>query len=176
MAGRGPSYPSSRTGSGRGRLRALQRPLALHRRRNHSVQGSRASSPPWCQRTDCAGGMCSRSPSCELRWKIQLSIPTTSFVWDQARGHYSIYARGWKRHGIRDIRRFTSRDCPNLVRAPLSGLRRCPDCASVQECGHPLLPAADIILMFPKRFLPERRYADHWKQDGLSDIDFMFSC
>ena len=29
--------------------------------------------------------------------------------------------------------------------------------------------------MFPKRFLPERRYAAHWKEDGLSDIVFMFS-
>ena len=96
-------------------------------------------------------------------------------LWDQARGHYSIYARGWKRHGVRDIRRFTSRDFRTWSGPRYLDFGDAPIEHLYKNAAIPYYRRPDIILMFPKRFLPERRYADHWKQDGLSDIVFMFS-
>lgn len=97
-------------------------------------------------------------------------------LWDQARGHYSIYARGWKRHGVRDIRRFTSRDFrtwsgPRYLDFGDAAIEHLYKNAAIPYYRRP-----DIILMFPKRFLPERTFdPDRWEEKGLSDIVFMFS-
>ena len=97
-------------------------------------------------------------------------------LWDQARGHYSIYARGWKRHGVRDIRRFTSPDFRTWSEPRYLDFGEAPIEHLYKNAAIPYYRRPDIILMFPKRFLPERTFdPGRWEEKGLSDIVFMFS-
>ena len=152
-------------------------------------------------------------------------------LWDPGRGHYAIYARGWYRRGsvpygsktvrkelyhvtsrlpsgteftvprIRDIRRFTSKDFLNWSEPEYLQYRDTPDEHLYKNAAVPYYRRPDLMLMFPKRFLPERVfdpdwpgvYMDPWANApdcssmevpgitwiygcaGLSDIVFMFS-
>ncbi len=126
-------------------------------------------------------------------------------LWDGARGHYSIYARGWYRRGslplegkrvakeadhvlmklpsgkiekisrIRDIRRFTSKDFRTWSEPEYIGLGDTPLEHLYKNSAVPYYRRPDILLMFPKRFLPTRKFHADWLQPGLSDVVFMFS-
>ena len=126
-------------------------------------------------------------------------------LWDAARRHYAIYARGWFRRGIppagakrvdrdadnivmklpsgeqrkfthiRDIRRYTSTDYRNWSAQEYIGLGSQPLEHLYKNSATPYFRDLSKILMFPKRFLPTRKFDPDWKNIGLSDIVFLFS-
>lgn len=96
-------------------------------------------------------------------------------MWDSARNQYVIYARGWARHKVRDIRRFTSTDFRNWSEPRYVDFGAAPIEELYKNAAIPYFRRPDIILMFPKRFLPNRKFDPEWKEDGLSDIVFTFS-
>ena len=153
-----------------------------------------------------------------LRWRMVQKEPIVTpplgdgafdshniILWDRARAHYAIYARGWYRRGskplegkqvakeahhvlmqlpsgetkkisrIRDIRRFTSKDFRNWSEPEYIGLGDTPLEHLYKNSAIPYYRRPDILLMFPKRFLPTRKFHPDWRQPGLSDVVFMFS-
>jgi hypothetical protein len=96
-------------------------------------------------------------------------------LWDSARNQYAIYARGWARHEVRDIRRFTSTDFRNWSTPRYVDFGAAPIEELYKNAAIPYFRRPDIILMFPKRFLPQRKFDPDWKEDGLSDVVFTFS-
>jgi hypothetical protein len=96
-------------------------------------------------------------------------------LWDSARQQYLIYARGWVRHKVRDIRRFTSKDFRHWSEPQFLEFGGAPVEHLYKNAAVPYYRRPDIILMFPKRFLPTRKADPNWREDGLSDIVFMFS-
>ena len=126
-------------------------------------------------------------------------------LWDAARQHYTIYARGWFRRGIppagskrvdrdadniimklpsgeqrkfthiRDIRRYTSTDYRNWSAQEYIGLGSGPLEHLYKNSATPYFRDSSTIFMFPKRFLPTRKFDPDWKDIGLSDIVFLFS-
>ncbi len=152
-------------------------------------------------------------------------------LWDDARQQYAIYARGWHRRGarppqaemikkeldqitvrtpsgkvvtvprIRDIRRFTSPDFINWSEPEYIQFQVDPSNHLYKNSAIPYFRRPDHILMFAKRFLPDRVFDPDWPElywprtenspdcsevtvpgttqiygcGGLSDILFMFS-
>lgn len=126
-------------------------------------------------------------------------------LWDAVRKHYAIYARGWYRNGlpprgaervgrdpnsvtlrlpsgetrrlthIRDIRRYISKDYYNWSAQEYVGLSEAPLEHLYKNSATPYYRDPSIIFMFPKRFLPTRKFDPKWQDIGLSDIVFMFS-
>ena len=152
-------------------------------------------------------------------------------LWDPGRQEYAIYARGWYRRGtlpagskvtrkelyqitaklpsgteytvprIRDIRRFSSKDFLNWSEHKYLEYEKPPEEHLYKNAAIPYYRRPDLILMFPKRFLPERVFDPTWPSvhmkprknapdcskmevpgitwkygcGGLSDILFMFS-
>ena len=76
---------------------------------------------------------------------------------------------------IRDIRRFTSKDFRNWSEPEYIGLGDTPLEHLYKNSAIPYYRRPDILLMFPKRFLPTRKFHPDWRQPGLSDVVFMFS-
>lgn len=94
--------------------------------------------------------------------------------WDAAHGQYVAYLRGWQRRGIRDIRRCTSVDFCHWSALEYIDMGDAPPEHLYKNAATPYYRRPDVYLMFPKRFLPERRFdLDH--DPGLSDIVFMSS-
>lgn len=98
-------------------------------------------------------------------------------MWDAARGKYVVYTREFV-NGFRQIRRTESEDfrkfpVPTLIKyiedppRPLEHLYK--------NAATPYYRRSDLILMFPKRFLPDRTPDPKWPAQGISDIVFMFS-
>ena len=126
-------------------------------------------------------------------------------LWDEARGRYSIYARGWYRRGsrpldgktvgrgpyhvligrpsgvvekisrIRDIRRFTSKDFRDWSEPEYIGLGETPLEHLYKNSAVPYYRRPDLILMFPKRYHPTRKFHADWPAPGQSEVVFMFS-
>jgi hypothetical protein len=94
--------------------------------------------------------------------------------WDEAQRCYVAYLRGWQRRHIRDIRRGTSVDFRHWSELEYLDLGDSPPEHLYKNAATPYYRRPDIYLMFPKRFLPERRL-DPAHEPGLSDIVFMFS-
>ena len=98
-------------------------------------------------------------------------------MWDAARGKYVIYTREFV-NGIRQIRRTESDDfrkfpVPTLIKfmdAPPRPMEHL-----YKNAATPYFRRPDLMLMFPKRFLPERTPDPQWPAPGISDIVFMFS-
>jgi hypothetical protein len=100
-------------------------------------------------------------------------------LWDSARNQYAIYARGWPDglNGTRGIRRYVSKDFRIWSKPITIDLWGDFDKDHLyKNAATPYYRRSDILLMFPKRYLPKRKSLDpKWKQGGLSDIVFMSS-
>jgi hypothetical protein len=117
--------------------------------------------------------------------------PNVAF-WDPWREEYAIYARGWTQfqdpppavNGVRQgdyktrrVRRTASKDFQNWSEFEYLDLHQ------VEEPREQLYTNAtvayersrNLYFMFPMRFVYERKRADVWPQDGLSDIAFLSS-
>ena len=94
--------------------------------------------------------------------------------WDAAHGCYVAYLRGW-RGGIRGIRRGVSNDFRHWSELEYLDLGDSPPEHLYKNAATPYYRRSDIYLMFPKRFLPERKFDPKHSHSGLSDIVFMFS-
>jgi hypothetical protein len=98
-------------------------------------------------------------------------------MWDAARGKYVVYTREFVK-GVRQIRRTESDDfrkfpVPTLIKfldKPARPLEHLYKNAATAYFRRP-----QVMLMFPKRFLPDRTPDPKWPAPGLSDVVFMFS-
>ena len=105
--------------------------------------------------------------------------PLSAF-WDTRRGCYVIYVRGWFPDGPdRRIRAIRMAASPDFVHwEPWRYIRIEGDAEwkyhLYTNAGHPYY-RAPYILMFPKRFLPERRFLEDWPHEGLSDVVLLAS-
>ena len=94
--------------------------------------------------------------------------------WDAAHDRYVAYLRGW-RDGIRVIRRSVSADFLTWSEFEYLDLGDAPPEHLYKNAATPYYRRPDIYLMFPKRFLPERKFDAGHPHSGLSDIVFMHS-
>ena len=98
--------------------------------------------------------------------------------WDAARGQYVIYMRGWPQgwpKGIRAICRSTSTDFRTWSTREYLDLGDSTPEHLYKNAATPYYRRPDILLMFPKRFLEQRKGDPNWSHTGLSDIVFMSS-
>jgi len=122
-----------------------------------------------------------------LRWKLLQQKPVVPPVgafdshnitlWDASRQHYVSYTRGWK-DGIRRIRRAVTHDFSQFPAPEFIDIQNPPG-AEIEHlyknATTPYFRNPEILLMFPKRFHPTRKFFPEWKPSGQSDIVFMFS-
>ncbi|MEA3399959.1 MAG: hypothetical protein U9R79_01815, partial [Armatimonadota bacterium] len=94
--------------------------------------------------------------------------------YDAARGCYVAYYRDFTQ-GVRHIRRATSQDFLSWQHEGFIDLGDAPLEHLYKNAATPYYRRPDLILMFPKRFLPERPAPAGWEHPGLSDIVFMSS-
>jgi len=94
--------------------------------------------------------------------------------WDSVHRCYAAYLRGW-RGGIRRIRRGISTDFRHWSELEYIDLGDSPPEHLYKNAATPYYRRPDIYLMFPKRFMPERKFDPEHTHTGLSDIVFMSS-
>ena len=76
---------------------------------------------------------------------------------------------------IRDIRRFTSKDFRSWSEPQYIGLGDTPLEHLYKNSAVPYYRRPDLILMFPKRYHPTRKFHADWPAPGQSEVVFMFS-
>lgn len=118
-----------------------------------------------------------------LRWKLtqpDMILRGGAFdshnlaLWDAARGQYVAYTRGFL-DDIRHIRRATSTDFQTWSELKFIDLGDSPLEHLYKNAATTYYRRPDVLLMFPKRFLPTRKADPNWPLAGLSDIVFMSS-
>ena len=98
--------------------------------------------------------------------------------WDARRSRYAIYVRGWRPHGakqgIRAIRMATSQDFVHWSPLKYVTINNSTDWLHhlYTTSAHPYY-RAPIVLMFPKRFQPSRKFFLDWPHKGISDVLLM---
>ena len=102
--------------------------------------------------------------------------------WDSVRGHYAMYMRSWiqdpdsyQGKGFRSIRRSTSDDFTDWTPPKQIDLGDSPREHLYTNACTPYFRAPHIYLMFPRRFVPERKIHDEPIPDGASEGVFMSS-
>ena len=105
--------------------------------------------------------------------------------WDKTQGRYVAYLRGWQpvrgntysdlRGGVRSIRRTTSLDFRNWSELSFIDMGDAPQEHLYKHTCTPYFRAPHIYLMFPWRFVPERKFDPDWSFNGLSETVFMTS-
>lgn len=95
--------------------------------------------------------------------------------WDTARQRYTAYLRGW-RGAIRGIRRGISSDFRTWSELEYIQLGDSPSEHLYKNAATQYFRAPHVYLMFPKRFVPDRKsLIPGYAVPGLSDIVFMSS-
>ncbi len=94
--------------------------------------------------------------------------------WDGVQGHFVAYLRGWQQ-GRRAIRRSLSTDFRKWSPLEYLDLGKAAPEHLYKNAATPYYRRPDIVLMFPKRFVPGRKFHRDWAHGGLSDIVFMSS-
>lgn len=95
--------------------------------------------------------------------------------WDTEQRQYVAYLRGWLPPGIRSIRRSVSADFRDWSEPEFIDLGDSPDEHLYKNACTQYFRAPHHYLMFPKRFVPDRRTDPSWDADGLSESVFMTS-
>ncbi len=95
--------------------------------------------------------------------------------WDTMQDRYVIYARGWIPPGIRSIRRSVSDDFRHWSDLEFIDLGNSPIEHLYKNACTQYFRAPHIYLMFPKRFVPDRKFDKDWPASGLSESVFMTS-
>ena len=131
-----------------------------------------------------------------LRWRIVKRDPVLiapddawpmfdSFnvaFWDAVQGQYVSYLRGWipaedeGRDGrVRSIRRSVSEDFLSWSEPEFIDTGGAPVEHLYTNACTPYFRAPHIYLMFPRRFVPERKFYPEWPNTGISEGVFMSS-
>lgn len=98
------------------------------------------------------------------------------FFWDNVKERYAAYLRGWLQpSGVRSIRWCTSLDFRNWTEPEFIDMGDAPQEHLYKNACQPYFRAPHIYLMFPKRFLPERKAISQHPYEGVSDAVFMTS-
>ena len=97
------------------------------------------------------------------------------FFWDGLQGHYVAYLRDWIEPGIRSIRRGASPDFRAWSVLETIDMGDSPPEHLYKNAAQPYFRAPHLYLMFPKRFVPERKAIDAHPHPGVSDAVFMSS-
>ena len=95
--------------------------------------------------------------------------------WDTLQNRYVTYARGWIPPGIRTIRRSVSDDFRHWSDLEFIDLGNSPTEHLYKNACTQYFRAPHIYLMFPKRFVPDRKLDPDWPASGLSEGVFMTS-
>ena len=95
--------------------------------------------------------------------------------WDTLQSRYVAYMRGWTPPGIRAIRRSVSDDFRQWSNPEFIDLGDSPTEHLYKNACTQYFRAPHIYLMFPKRFVPDRKFHEDWKDNGLSESVFMTS-
>jgi hypothetical protein len=95
--------------------------------------------------------------------------------WDTIQSRYVTYARGWIPPGIRSIRRSVSDDFRHWSDLEFIDLGNSPTEHLYKNACTQYFRAPHIYLMFPKRFVPDRKFDKDWPASGLSESVFMTS-
>ena len=95
--------------------------------------------------------------------------------WDTMQNRYVAYARGWIPPGIRAIRRSVSDDFRHWSDLEFINLGNSPPEHLYKNACTQYFRAPHIYLMFPKRFVPDRKFDKDWPASGLSESVFMTS-
>ena len=95
--------------------------------------------------------------------------------WDTLQNQYVVYARGWVPPGIRAIRRSVSDDFRHWSELEFIDLGDSPTEHLYKNACTQYFRAPHIYLMFPKRFVPDRKFDPDWAANGLSESVFMTS-
>ena len=95
--------------------------------------------------------------------------------WDTQQHRYVAYARGWIPPGIRAIRRSVSDDFRHWSDLEFIDLGNSPTEHLYKNACTQYFRAPHIYLMFPKRFVPDRKFDKDWPASGLSESVFMTS-
>ena len=106
-------------------------------------------------------------------------------IWDSTQRRYVIYARGWlavpgmagpeHARGVRAIRRSVSDDFRTWSAPEFIDLGDSPPEHLYTNACTQYFRAPHIYLMFPRRFVPERTFHEHWPNNGISEGVFMSS-
>jgi hypothetical protein len=97
------------------------------------------------------------------------------FFWDNERGRYAGYLRGWIKPGIRAIRWGTSPDFRTWSELAYIDLGNSPPEHLYKNACQTYFRAPHLYLMFPKRFLEDRKAVQEHTHGGISDAVFMTS-
>jgi len=121
-----------------------------------------------------------------LRWKLlqtERVVPAVGAFdthsisfWDTVRKEYVVYTRGFI-GPVRRIRRTASSDFRSFPAAEIIPLIN-PDEPMedlYKNAATPYYRRPDLVFMFPKRFVENRKPDPAWKFPGVSDIVFMYS-
>ena len=92
--------------------------------------------------------------------------------WDSLQGQYVAYMRGWLR--IRSIRR-SAPDFRDWSEPEFIDMGDAPTEHLYTNACTPYFRAPHIYLMFPKRFVHERKFYADWERNGISESVFMTS-
>ena len=95
--------------------------------------------------------------------------------WDTLQNRYVTYARGWTPPGVRAIRRSVSDDFRHWSDLEFIDLGSSPTEHLYKNACTQYFRAPHIYLMFPKRFVPDRKFDNDWPASGLSESVFMTS-
>ena len=106
--------------------------------------------------------------------------------WDTLQNRYVAYARGWiplpihrdsrqAGTGVRTIRRSVSDDFRHWSDLEFIDLGKSPTEHLYKNACTQYFRAPHIYLMFPKRFVPDRKFDKNWTANGLSESVFMTS-
>ena len=95
--------------------------------------------------------------------------------WDALQNRYVAYTRGWIPPGIRAIRRSVSDDFRHWSELEFIDLGDSPTEHLYKNACTQYFRAPHIYLMFPKRFVPDRKFDKDWPASGLSESVFMTS-
>ena len=96
-------------------------------------------------------------------------------LWDPLTAQYTIYARGHIEPKVRAIRRSVSKDFREWTVPEFIDLGDSPKEHLYKNACSQYFRAPHHYMMFPKRFLPERKVVPTWQYDGVSDSVFMTS-
>lgn len=131
----------------------------------------------------CGGPLVAMASADGIHWKPMREEPVITkgafdsqnlAFWDGARGRYAAYFRGFHQR-VRAILTATSPDFLNWTDPQWIDLGDTPPEHLYTNATTPYFRAPDVLLAFPKRFVPERKWNPAHRSSGLSDTVFMTS-